>query len=39
MDIVAQIELAMKKKGISDMSFPTMVLFGEKPHCHTETRG
>lgn len=35
MDIVAQIELAMKKKGISEMSFPTMVLFGAKtalPH-------
>jgi Xaa-Pro dipeptidase len=35
MDIVAQIELAMKKKGVAAMSFPTMVLFGEKtalPH-------
>lgn len=35
MDIVAQIELAMKKKGVAEMSFPTMVLFGEKtalPH-------
>lgn len=29
MEVVAQIELAMKKKGIREMSFPTTVLFGD----------
>ncbi|MFC7440674.1 M24 family metallopeptidase [Laceyella putida] len=35
MEIVAQIELAMKKRGIREMSFPTTVLFGDNsalPH-------
>jgi Xaa-Pro dipeptidase len=35
MEVVAQIELAMKKKGVQAMSFATTVLFGEKsalPH-------
>ncbi|MBA4600802.1 M24 family metallopeptidase [Thermoactinomyces mirandus] len=41
MDVLAAIELAMKKKGVADMSFPTMVLFGEKsalPHGHPGLR-
>ncbi|MGA8944277.1 MAG: Xaa-Pro peptidase family protein [Thermoactinomyces sp.] len=41
MDVLAAIELAMKKKGIAEMSFPTMVLFGEKsamPHGHPGLR-
>lgn len=41
MDVLAAIELAMKKKGVHDMSFPTMVLFGEKsalPHGHPGLR-
>ncbi|MGG3626281.1 Xaa-Pro peptidase family protein [Bacillus gobiensis] len=35
MDVLAKIEFELKKKGIQDMSFSTMVLFGEKsgkPH-------
>lgn len=41
MEVVAQIELEMKRKGISQMAFSTMVLFGEKtaqPHGHPGTR-
>lgn len=34
-EVVAKIEFEMKKRGVSDMSFPTMVLFGDhaaSPH-------
>ncbi|SFJ10607.1 M24 family metallopeptidase [Thermoflavimicrobium dichotomicum] len=37
MEVLAQIELELKKQGIQDMAFSTMVLFGEKtslPHGH-----
>lgn len=41
MEVVARIEWEMKKKGIREMSFATMVLFGEKtalPHGHPGLR-
>ena len=30
MDVLAKIEYELKRKGIREMSFSTMVLFGEK---------
>ncbi|RBW71029.1 M24 family metallopeptidase [Bacillus taeanensis] len=41
MEVVAAVEYALKKKGVREMSFSTMVLFGEKsgqPHGHPGDR-
>ncbi|GGF20819.1 putative dipeptidase YkvY [Halobacillus andaensis] len=41
MEVLAQIEYELKKKGVAEMSFSTMVLFGEKsgqPHGNPEDR-
>lgn len=40
-EIAGQIELEMKKKGVSEMSFPTLILFGDhaaRPHGNTGDR-